>query len=610
MFKVKLLPLSILFVMAFLMLGSVWNDSATMDELAHIPAGFGYVAKFDYRLNPEHPPLIKSLAALSALIFTRPNFPVDTPYWQDDINGQWAQGTKFLYESGNDADKIIFWARMPMILLALFFGWMLFNFVRKRFNYMTAILTLIFYAFSPTFLAHSRLVTTDLGASIGFFIGIVSFVNFLEAPTKKNILLAGLAFGAAQLLKFSLFLLIPVYGILILVWVLVQNHLYFKHKFILFLKLVLKSASIGFIGVFLIWIVYAFHVWNYPLDRQYRDAEFILSSFGFRPIVDFNLWMITIPIFRSLGQYLIGILMVIQRAAGGNTAYFLGEVSTTGSRLYFPTLYLLKEPLSLHLLTIAAAWFVFLKIKRQNRGYSLFAVSYWKEKIIFWIKNNFFEFAAVFFIIFYWAYSMRSPLNIGLRHVLPTFPFIYILVAKGISNWLSSHKTAAPESWLSWLRDIYELYIKTIPRYFFVFLMVFWLIADTIIAFPNFIPYYNELAGGTRSGYKIAVDSNYDWGQDLKRLKNFVEERKISKIAIDYFGGGNPKYYLGERYLPWQSAKGPYHGWFAVSATFREGAFGEPKKGFTRKPEDSYEWLKSFTPVAQIGYSIFVYNLP
>ena len=89
-----------------------------------------------------------------------------------------------------------------------------------------------------------------------------------------------------------------------------------------------------------------------------------------------------------------------------------------------------------------------------------------------------------------------------------------------------------------------------------------------------------------------------------------MEENKVSKIAVDYFGGGSPRYYLGDKFEPWQSSRGPAHGWFAISATFRQGAFGSPVPGFIRKSEDSYEWLKSYEPVVQIGYSIFVYNLP
>src|SRR3989344_4128971 len=99
----------ILGVMFVLMITSIQNDSATMDELAHIPASFGYVTQLDYPLNPEHPPLLKVLSGISGWIGAQPYFPTNTPYWQDYVNGQWDQGRAFLYESGNDADRIIFW---------------------------------------------------------------------------------------------------------------------------------------------------------------------------------------------------------------------------------------------------------------------------------------------------------------------------------------------------------------------------------------------------------------------------------------------------------------------------------------------------------------------
>ena len=86
--KTDLLALGILGIMGVLMVGSVWGDSAIMDELAHIPAGYGYITQADYRLNPEHPPILKDLAGLSMFIFVRPHSPTDTAYWKDDVNGQ------------------------------------------------------------------------------------------------------------------------------------------------------------------------------------------------------------------------------------------------------------------------------------------------------------------------------------------------------------------------------------------------------------------------------------------------------------------------------------------------------------------------------------------
>lgn len=605
--KVNTAAAIILLIMFLLMLGSIWNDSGTMDELAHIPAGFGYVTQLDYRLNPEHPPLLKAVSSLSAWIFSRPHFPTDTKFWQEDVNGQWDQGRVFLYESGNDADSIIFWSRIPLILLSLLFGWILFAWTRQRFGNAVGILTLLFFAFSPTILAHSRYVTTDLGAAFGFFIGIVGFLNYLEVPSRKNLILAGVLFGVASLLKFSLVLLLPMYAMMVIARVITRPLFHWHDRVKVFWQLSVNTTAIVLIGFLLVWAIYAVFTWNYPQERQFRDAEFILSSYGFRPAVDLNLALIKNRFTRPFGQYMLGVLMVNQRAAGGNTAFFLGEVSAAGSRLYFPLLYLLKETLALHILTIIALWFAARKILRSRLSLDGKRLS----RIRGWIENHFPEFTFLLFVAFYWGISIKSSLNIGVRHVLPTFPFIYLLVSRQIVGWLRWHDAADPETWFGWLKNIYQLYIKSLPKYFLVGLLLLWMIASTIGVYPHFLAYYNELLlGGSDSGWKIAVDSNYDWGQDLKRLRDFVEERGIEKIAVDYFGGGNPRYYLGEKFEPWWSARGPASGWFAISATFRQGAFGEPAPGFERKTEDSYEWLKEYEPVARVGKSIFIYQLP
>ena len=109
------------------MLGPVKQDSAVMDELAHIPAGYSYVKFLEYRLNPEHPPLIKALSALP-LLFQDLNFPADGDAWQNQVNAQWEIGKEFLYNSGNDADKIILYSRLvPMLLLLLLIGFTYFG---------------------------------------------------------------------------------------------------------------------------------------------------------------------------------------------------------------------------------------------------------------------------------------------------------------------------------------------------------------------------------------------------------------------------------------------------------------------------------------------------
>jgi hypothetical protein len=142
-------------------------------------------------------------------------------------------------------------------------------------------------------------------------------------------------------------------------------------------------------------------------------------------------------------------------------------------------------------------------------------------------------------------------------------------------------------------------------------------IFEVAAAWPYYLSYFNQLGGGTQNGYLLAVDSNYDWGQDLYRLRDWVQEHHIKKIAIDYFGGGNPRYELGEVYVPWWSAKNnPLEEdieWLAVSVNTLQGALGATAPRFIRKPEDEYRWLVSaynpYKPYARAGTSIFIYKL-
>ncbi len=626
--------LALMFALMFL---SSWNDSATMDEQAHIGAGYSYLTQKDMRLNPEHPPLLKDLAALPLLFLNlNPvrslcgwiacplslkkyiqtsngvNFPTNHSSWQKDVNGQWISGSVFLYESGNNADTIIRLARIPIMLLAIFFGWLIFIWTRGIYGNKVGLFTLLFYTLSPTFLAHSRYVTTDLGAAFGFFIGIIYFIKFLNNRDGRHLLKTGVILGISLLLKFSLFLLAPFYFLFGALWVFLdaftnEQFSSFKERFVCFIKeysrLFGQILIILVIAAIVIWSVYLFHTWNYPPERQKADTEFILSSFGMRPVVNLAIFMSDKPILRPFSEYLLGLLMVVQRASGGNTTYFWGEVSAGGWWYYFPVAYILKEHLAFHLLSLLA---LALAIK------NVLLAKQKSLKIIFeWMKDNFTLTAGSIFILIYWLQSIKSPLNIGVRHILPTFPFIYIMVSRELAIWLRGFENFyAPKNVWDVLKIIYRRYIKNAPKYIVIFVAYLWMFSEIISAFPHYLSYYNELGGGVSRGYKYITDSNYDWGQDLKRLEFFVEKNNLQKIYVDYFGGGSPKYYLGDKYEGWNSSRGapPPHSYFAISATFLEGATGKPAKGLIVSKNDTYEWLKNKTPVARAGTSIFIYE--
>jgi hypothetical protein len=526
---------------------------------------------------------------LSAKLVTRPHLPGGSAAWRGNDGG--SVGEVVLYESGNDADRVVFWARVPMMLLAVGFAVVLFFWTRLHFGVNTALLTTLFFAFSPTVLAHGRLVTYDLGAAFAFFVGVCIYLRFLRRPTWLNVLLSGLVYGGALLIRFDTALLAPIYTLMLFSWLATLP----ADRLRSFLGLGFKTLTIGAVAILLVWAVYGCLVWDFPFVWRARslpvplpfDAVKAGRPFYKQELIGIERMLLARPITRPLGEALLGLSVEAERADKTNVSYFLGKTSAAGSHLYFPVLYLCKEALALHLLTLIA---LLTGVRRLRSFFSRGGMRF-PDRLRQYIRLHYAEFSALVFIVVYWMLAVRSPLNLGIRHVLPTFPFIYLLVARQLSR----------ESW--------PIGIVTIG-------LAVWLVIGTVKASPDFISYYNGLGGGTRGGWKIAVDSNYDWGQDLQRLGEYVSARHISMISVDYFGRANPRYYLHGAYVPWDSTnREAAHGWFAVSATLRQFAFGAGKQklppiapGFPHV--GSFDWLKRDRPFARAGKSIFIYRLP
>ncbi|MGB9847719.1 MAG: ArnT family glycosyltransferase [Minisyncoccia bacterium] len=622
--------ISVLVVAGILMFYSSLQESATMDELAHIPAGYAYLKYGDNRLNPEHPPLLKDLSAIP-LLFLKLNFPFQSEYWTKYVNGQWDVGRVFLYESGNDADKIIQLARIFPILLTLLTSFLLYLLAKKFFGPYWALLPFVFFALSPTVLAHGHYVTTDLAATFGTILIFLFVLPKITNPTPKNLIIAGIFLGIAELCKYSLLIFYPLLIFYVLVWEIIQIIKQKKSGIVISpLKEILKTLGnliiVFLVSFILIYLVYLPQNINYPQSKQISDTKEILTSFAggpdpelktcftwtgsfvrqFRCLAEINILLAQNKILKPFAQYLLGALMVFQRSSAGNTGYFLGMVSAAGWHYYFPVVFLIKEPIPSLIIIFLA---LFLAIKSfLISGFKNIKNKNWWDALIDWLNKNYFIFTLLIFAIFYWTTSIISPLNIGYRHLMIAFPAILLLSTYQIKKWWGSNFSSQNilMSLLFSFENIKKLALKTL----FLFILVIWYIIETLVISPHFIAYFNEFVGGPANGHKYVVDSNLDWGQDLKRLAKFVEKNGIEKIKVDYFGGGSPAYYLKDKYEPYWSAKGePEPGsWFAVSLSFLQTAQGKPVPGFERKPEDSYSWLKDKKPVARIGYSIFVYK--
>ena len=616
------LPIVMLALMGFLMFSGIKDDAIIIDEDPHIGAGYSYLKKGDFRLNPEHPPLMKDLGALP-LLRMKLTEPWEHKSWVSDINGQWEFGRALIFGGGNNADIITQAAKKPMIAFTLLFGLVLFLWTRKNFGNTVAMLATFFYTFSPTFLAHGRFVTTDVGAAAGFFVATVLFLRFLKNPTSGNVLWAGLGLGFAFLAKFSTFMLLPIFFIVLAVWIFAhrkpaeaqeaphphlpfiargiahqEEHIAQQARYLYaFWPMLWKFIWVVLAAYIAIYPLYWHHTRNYPLERQKADTEHILASYSvgvMRKAASFmekrdlypqyqnlvrefpkNLvvWGSDKLLFKPYAEYFLGLLMVFQRSAGGNTAYFFGEISKYGSTWYFPVVYALKEPFALHLLTFAVLLFGITRIRRPMRR---------RE----WLQTHITEIAFAVGIAFYWWASMRSILNIGIRHVLPTFPFIYILVALGV---VSLYRCLLNKKLLIWG---FRLVLVS---------LMLWQASSVLRVHPFYLAYFNEAAGGPEGGAQYVVDSNLDWGQDIKRLAQFVDARGIDEIWVDYFGWADPAYYLGNKRKWLSSCDEPKKGWVAVSASFYQGSHEKPACDYRR-------WLPLEKRVASIGYSIYVFH--
>ena len=571
---------------------SLWDDSFIVDEIPHVGAGYSYVTKGDFRLNPEHPPLAKDLAGLALSLLAIDQSAFSTQYWTSDVNGQWNFGRALIYNPVNSVDAITRTAKTTMLIFFILSAVLIYRWAQERYGKNAALIATILFSFSPTVLAHSRFVTTDMPALFGVLLGTYFFIKFLQKPGFWRFGLAAVAFGIAQLTKFSAVLLAPLFVLMTLAWI-AANFKSLKSSVVLFIRSVLLMAM----GIILIvWPVYALHTMNYPPEKQKTDTTEHLGSYGNRLFADPVVWASDKPVIRPLAYYATGILMVNQRSIGGNTTFFLGEVRNYAWKKYFPVVYAIKEPLAFWGLTLI----VLLILSAQVKSLKLKVKS-----VRNWTKTYFVEFSMLLWLAIYWYLSIRANLNIGVRHLLPTYGFVFILLAGQLVGIADRTKNLELRIKNKFKKSIIHYSIFIIP------LLLVWYVYETVSVHPYYLTYFNQIAGGPAGGHQYVVDSNLDWGQDLKRLTAWVEENGVDKIHLDYFGWADQKYYLKDK-LVWIDAgryknamdflaENPDGGYLAVSASFYMGSRGDPV--------NNYIWLDAYKPVATIGNSIFVWKI-
>ena len=568
---------------------SMRQKSVTTDEMVYITAGYYHLHTFKFDFNNTNPPLPKILTALPLLVLNPalPAMDSDPAFW-NEIK-QWQYARSFMYENRIDADTMLFWARIPIVVLGIILGIFVFLWSYQLYGRQSGLIALFLYALSPNILAHTRLATQDLALTAFMFIAAYSFWTFVHRPSLIKLFWCGLTFSAAALSKTTGFFLAPMALIYSAILVLNGSQLgvwntlpIVKHvdpvrvRLRQLVSFAIAFAGIGVIAILLLNAGYLFQGSFQPIS-EFVPVERILTKFNIESGLLIGLMD---AITRIPSPFPAPFMQLLEfqasRVAHGNTIYLAGEISRTGWWYLMPVALLIKTPIPL-LLILAIALYQLVRSGTLSSA----------------------EWLAVTVISFVIALFMYlKSVNIGLRYVLPIFPFLYVLASRMV-------------------RDEFK------PKFWVkagLVVMLIWYAFGTVRIYPHYLAYFNEFIGGPRNGYKYLADSFLDWGQDLKGLKTYLDENDIKKIKLAYFGSADAGYYgIDYDYLPsvglaprvpgdkwWYEIKSEdlppldlTGGHMAVSATLLAGVF---LPGY-------YSALRDFEPVDQIGYSILIYDL-
>ena len=532
--------LAILILIALGRVAATWHVySATFDEPAHLAAGMEWLDRGVYRYEEMHTPLARIAMAAGP--------------WADGLRsegrtGIWVEGNAILNQRGRP-ERALTLARagiLPFLLVSIL---LVFFWTRSLAGDVPALLAVLAFTSVPPVLAHSGLATTDAAAMATVAGTVFAMVRWLERPGLANTCWLGLAAGLALLAKMSALVFLPAAGAAVLLTWLSSGRPVLPY--------VGRAAVAGVIMFLTLWAGYRFsfgpiHDQSEPRAATAREPRAVPPSPSTKRLVA----LLRLPIYPA-PEYPRGILRLKRENTQGRRNYLLGEPIQGGRWYFFPVALGVKTPIPFLILTVVGAA-TLLGMARTRRSVAVPIVAS----------------AAIF------ATAMTANINIGIRHVLPIFPMLAVCAGLGIFR-----------LW-HWQRFRYAGPALAVG-------LAGWLVVESGLAHPDYLPYFNQLAG--RHPERVLVDSDLDWGQDLRRLADTLHARGIQHVWLTYHG----KVDLSKQGLPPFTELPEYTpvtGWVAASVY-------RLRLGFQGGKYDPFAWLLGHTPVARIGRSILLYHI-
>jgi len=522
---VALAVVILLVLHALLAISSIQKKSITFDETAHLASGYLYWTLKDYRFNAESGNLPQRWAAIPSATIQLPR-PNENSIGIRD-GSAWAFGDWWLFKSGLDADRVLRSGRIMIVLLSLGLGLVTFWWANDLFGPRGGLIAMALWAVSPTMIAHGRLVTSDMCAALFFTLTTFTVWRLLHQVTIGRWLAVTFATACLFLSKMSAVLIIPIAAMLLLIRLIARQPLdlkLFGRSWHITSRLRMALIFAGLICLTTlttwgaIWSAYGFRYQAGPDS----EATFIRNWDEMLQIGSAQKSVI-VPLrdHQLLPEaYLWGMAYTFKTTTRRDT-FMAGQHSQTGWRTFFPYAVAMKTPLPVFGLLILAAvfWLRSVRHKTDTTGDELSA-----SKILL---NALYRTTPLWaFLTVYWLTAIQSSINIGHRHMLPTYTPMFVL-AGGIGAYMKLSR-----------RGLNAI----------VTCLLIWTTAETLSVHPHHLSYFNQFAGGPSGGYRRLVDSSLDWGQDLPRLAEWADEyREMGEphgpIHIAYFGRADPAYY-------------------------------------------------------------------
>lgn len=460
----------------------VHRESLTFDEGNHMFAGYMMWHTGDYGLNPEHPPLVKLLAELPML-----GSELWVPPLKDrDFKGEaYVDGRDWLARNDGGSQHMVFQMRLAAGVLALGLSLVVFFAARECFGATAGLIALVLVTFDPNVLAHSALVTTDIGVSLFFLASIYAFYRYVKKPTVGRLAIAGVTAGLLLATKHSGILLAPML-VLLIGWEIAFAPKETRGRVLL--RLGGAFAAIVVVGVLVLWAFYGFRYAARPeglkLNPSLADYAKPLSSVSHAGVM-------TIAHLHLLPEsYLMG-LVDVKRMAEFYPTFALGKNYAHGQWWYFPVVILIKTTIGM--LALAAVAFFAIATGRLRKG---------RELTYLLVPA-----------LFYLAVAIAAGMDIGSRHILPVDTFMFVLAAGGIAALAATSRRWALIGGV----------------------LVAAHIVSALAVFPNYIAYANEAWGGPGNLHNLLSDANVDWAQQLIQVKAWQDRHPGEECWFAYF---------------------------------------------------------------------------